>query len=200
MQWLPSPPTDNLYKFMAIFGLWLLLGLLLLFAWFGYMNFKLDEESRDNQHYYFSKNMKLDISRRLASLEANNSGENKLEWVPENSSPDQEKSFLKEALKNHEETMESTKYVLKSQTGRDLKIFEASGALWILWLYVAIAIACPYLGFKWWYKKIQLPNEAANDMELKIKEASLLKLQIEISQLQPMHKTLQQLMELHRRL
>lgn len=184
---------------MAIFGLWLLLGLLLLFAWFGYINFKLDEESRDNQHYYFSKNIELDITRRLASLDTKDTGENKLEWVPENFNPDQERKFLEQALKNHEETMKRTEYTLKSQTSRDIKIFEASGALWILWVYVVFAIGCPYFGFKWWYKKIQLPNEAANDIELKIKEASLLKLQIEISQLQPMHQTIKQLMDLHRR-
>jgi len=64
-------------------------------------------------------------------------------------------------------------------------------------LYATLTSLCTVIGFSRWFQKIQKPGEVLNELDIKIKEASLLKLKIEISQLQPMSKTIEQLFELH---
>jgi hypothetical protein len=54
MKGLPNPPTDNIYKFMAISGLWLFAGFVALYIWLVSVQIQLDKDSARLQSYSFS--------------------------------------------------------------------------------------------------------------------------------------------------
>jgi len=185
MKWLPSPPTDNLYKFMSIFGLWLLLGLVLLFAWLGYLNFQVKKEGERSQAYFISTNMELKISTRLASIKAKHFNENRLEWVLPDTGIEQEQKILQMALDNHRQIIEKNKDALNHNIDGMLEMLESMGFLWIMPIYVFLAVGCPYFGFTRWYRYIQKPSEAAHELDCRLKEATLRKIESEIRQSRP---------------
>ncbi len=183
MNWLPSPPTDNLYKFVAISGLWLLLGLLVFFSWLGYLQFQNSKEAKRSQAYFFSERMEIQISARLDSIKANRPKENKLEWTPPDATLEQEQQFLQMALNNHRQTIEKNKDVLDRKPGEDLEILKAMGFYWLMPVYVFFAVSCPFIGFLGWYRKIQKPSEEAHGLDCRVKEITILKIEAEIRHL-----------------
>lgn len=190
MKWLPSPPTDNLYKFMSIFGLWLLLGLVLLFAWLGYLDFQIKKESERSQAYFISTNMESKISTRLASIKAMHFNENRLEWILPSTGIEQEQKILQMALDNHKQIIDKNKDSLNHNIREMMEMLESMDFLWIVMIpiYVFLAVGCPYFGFTRWYRYIQKPSEAAHDLDCRLKEATLRKIEAEIRQLSPPKK------------
>lgn len=180
MNWLPSPPTDNLYKFIAIFGLYLLLGLLAFFSWLGYLQFHSEREMKRSQAYFFSVQMESQISARLSSIKAKRLSENKLEWTPPGATSDQEQKFLQMALENHRQTIQKNKDVLNTRPGEELEVMKAMGYFWLMPIYVLFAVGCPFFGFLGWYRKIQRPSEEAHVLDCKLKEATIRKTDAEI--------------------
>ena len=53
MKGIPSTPTDNIYKFMAISGLWFVAGFIALYIWLANTHIQLDKESLRSQSYFF---------------------------------------------------------------------------------------------------------------------------------------------------
>lgn len=181
MQLLPTPPTDNLYKFMAISGLWLVAGILLFMFWLVYWGFQSQIEMKHSQEYFFSVNMEREISSRINSINSGKYDENKLSWVPAGSTPEQERSFLKFGLDNHRKTIEKYKKEVEAER---IDIIEYIGEKYLivcLSLYASVMSFFLVFGFSWWYKKVQKPSEKMHDIDYKIKQLTQDKLELEIS-------------------
>ncbi|KIF61087.1 MULTISPECIES: hypothetical protein [Pseudomonas] len=196
MQWLPSFPTDNLYKLIAIFGLWLTAGLLAGMFYLSYLTYALEEETKQNIHYMNTEARISEIKKRLTSLKNNAPEENKLEWSAVFTD---EMTALQKTLEISEKNLEKPKKP-DNPINESMMGFLFSGDYWIyifIAAYSLLTVTCTYFGFKLWYKKIHLPAEEQHYLDMRIKEATLLKLQVEINQIQPMPETIKQLFKLH---
>ncbi|GHA95968.1 hypothetical protein ACFFLG_03620 [Shewanella indica] len=179
---IPSTPTDNIYKFMAISGLWFIAGFIALYIWLVNTQIQIDKEALNSQAYFFSVNMERKIKNRLDSIEKGKLDENRLDWVPASYTPEQEEMFLSKALENHQETIKKNKDALNSDTGEELKLVERwdvriAGALYILFM-----VGLTWFGFSRWVKN-HIIDETVKTLDREIKEKSLKKLELEIQQL-----------------
>jgi hypothetical protein len=195
VQWLPSLPTDNIYKLIAIFGLWLLAGLLAGLLYLSYLKFTIDRDTDTSLYISRMENDLNQITRRINSLNADKPQENKISW---SAGFKDELAMLEKLQKHHQATIdEEKKSKAKPQDPIiDFIFSNDSLAKFVIVGYVTLTVVCNLFGFSLWYNKIQKPSEDQSVLDARIKEATLLKLQIEISQLQPMHQTIQQLFKL----
>jgi len=88
---IPSAPTDNIYKFMAISGLWFIAGFIALYIWSVNTQIQLDKEILKAQSYFFSIKIERTIKKRLESIKKEEFDRNRLDWVPASYKPEQEK-------------------------------------------------------------------------------------------------------------
>ena len=181
---LPAIPTDNIYKFFAILGLWMMLGVAALLGWFIYLDFQLEDQSIASRAYYSSLNSLEDIESRLNSIEQGEFDQNKLDWIPSNWDIEQEKHALTFAQDNHTETISNNKWAIKREVGKELRYLEHPAIISAGVAYIAIAVFLFYFGFKGW--KIQV-----HDLDVEIKQANIQlvklsnkKLELEIKSLQ----------------
>jgi hypothetical protein len=176
---IPSTPTDNIYKFMAISGLWFIAGFIAIYLWLVTTQIQLDKEALKSQQYYFSVNMERKIEKRLASIENKNFGENSLDWVSVSYTPKQEKEFISKALKNHQETIQNNKSVNESTIGDKLKLLERWDVRVGAILYIILMVILTWFGFSRWVKKTHLVDEEIKSLDQKIKDKNLKKLETE---------------------
>jgi len=83
MQWLPSPPTDNIYKLLAVFGLWLIAGALTLVSIFTYLDYRFQKETREESHHSQTEQMVNDFTKRIEALEKGTPELHKIADLPE---------------------------------------------------------------------------------------------------------------------
>lgn len=189
MKWIPTPPTDNLYKYMAITGVWLTFGLVVAFLWIGHLNYQLNIRSGNLSVYAFAQTKIFEIERRLKSLEDNDIHSNKLDWLPESISNEEE--FLKQILNNH---IKNKTEAEKSLDNKDIEITEILEHMKLHYIFSAYAVISLFLlifGFWRWYKLVQIPNEKASVQQSKINELAIekLKQEIEINSNKLMNRT-----------
>lgn len=183
MTGIPSTPTDNIYKFMAISGLWFIAGFIVLYIWLANTQLQLDKESLRSQSYFFSVNMERNIKTRLASIENEKFDENRLDWVPSSYTLEQEENFLSQALKNHQDSINENKNVLDSNTGEELRLIERWDVRLAGALYIALMIGLTWFGFSRWVTKTHFVDEELRNLERDIKLKTLNKLELETSQI-----------------
>lgn len=183
MNGIPSTPTDNIYKFMAISGLWLCAGFIALCIWIVNTQVQLDKERLKSQSYFFSVNMEREIENRLNSIGAGKPAENRLHWVPASYTLEQEKQFISEALKNHQETISKNKDVLESTTGEEFRLLERWEVKIFGLFYVFLMTGLTWFGFSRWVTKTHLVDEELRNIDKDIKLKSLEKTELEIKQL-----------------
>lgn len=183
MKGIPSTPTDNIYKFMAISGLWFIAGLLALYVWLVNVQIQLDKDRERSQAYFISVNMERDIKRRLDSIEKEAFDENRLDWVPENFSVEEEKNFLTMVQKNHHETIAENKDVLDSNPGEELQLIKRWDIRLAFGVYVSLMVGLTWFGFSRWVTKTHRVEEGLRELDFEIKEKTLEKLELEIEQI-----------------
>ena len=179
MKGIPSTPTDNIYKFMAISGLWFIAGFIALYIWLVNTQIQLDKEALKSQSYFFSINMERKIERRLESIKKNEFDKNRLDWVHSSYTPEQEILFISKALKNHQETIKNNSDVLDSKTGEKLKLMARWDVLIAGALYIALMVGLTWFGFSRWITKTHFIDEETRSFDRKIKEKTLEKLKSE---------------------
>ncbi|RUR43611.1 hypothetical protein [Vreelandella populi] len=183
MKGIPSTPTDNIYKFMAISGLWFVAGFIALYIWLVNTQIKLDKEALISQSYFFSVNMERNIHNRLSSIESGEADENRLDWVPSSYTLEQEKTFISKALDNHQENINKNKDVLESNTGEELKLVERWDVRIAGALYIFLMVGLTSIGFYKWITKTHSVEEDLRNLEKEIKLKTLKKLELEIDQI-----------------
>lgn len=177
IQFLPSPPTDNLYKFMAIFGAWALLILSVFLMGTDYLAFKSKVEAQQTIAYYrATHNVKL-IQDRLAAIQAGRLNDAIVPWAPHHDGSDSEKVFLQNGLQNNQA------YVTHHQDDADRddvqtdwQILSAIHGLFYILVFGGVGIFCLISGFyRWW--RIQRISDALQDNELAFQKMTNQKLQ-----------------------
>jgi len=196
MQWFPTPPTDNLYKFAAVCGLLMLGGALFSILALAYLDYRIEVQT-DASLYNFSsqKNQRL-FSKRITALEA---GEKEKDLIPQISKDlNNNSDFLKTALKIQSDMNAGYKPADPDTLDLVFNFIRAreTFSLIVLVIYAVVASSLTVFGLNGWRKKIHEPSERQNELDEEIKKASLLKLHIEISQMQPMSETVKRLFEL----
>lgn len=183
MKGIPSTPTDNIYKFMAISGLWLIAGFFVLYAWLVNVQVQLDKDMIRSQAYFFSVNMERNIKQRLDSIDEEKFDENRLDWVPERFSIKEERHLLNIAYENHKKSIEKNEDVLESNPGEKLQLIKRWDVRVASGVYVFLMVGLTWFGFSRWVTKTHLVEERLRDLDREIKRRTLEKLELEIKQI-----------------
>lgn len=180
IKFLPTPPTDNLYKFMAIFGAWALLILALFMMGIGYLGFKSKEETQQTIAYYRTTSTVQHIQDRLAAIQAGRLKDAIVPWAPLHDGSGAEKAFLQNALRNNQA------YLAHHHDDADRhdiwtywQIFSATHGIYFILALGGTGIFCFLFGFRRW-QHIQSVSDAILDGELTFQKMTNQKLQREL--------------------
>lgn len=180
IKFLPTPPTDNLYKFMAIFGAWALLTLALFMMGIGYLGFKSKEETQQTIAYYRTTSAVQHIQDRLAAIQAGRLKDAIVPWAPLHDGSEAEKVFLQNALRNNQA------YLAHHHDDADRhdiwtywQIFSATGGIYFILALGVTGIPCFLFGFFRW-QHIQSVSDAILDGQLAFQKMTNQKLQCEL--------------------
>ncbi|WP_154124057.1 hypothetical protein [Grimontia hollisae] len=180
MKVFPAPPTDNLYKFMAITGSWLMALVVVLFMFIGYINHDLERATVQQQSYMNSLKALRGIELREESIRNGDLTENILPWVPVSDGSNRELEYLNDRKEEHQKYISN---VEENQIdyGRWFDLVEATGAMWFIYGIVAIGWSCFYFGFRGWYTKVQKHADETVLLEKTIKELTIKQIEQEMS-------------------
>lgn len=177
MRWLPTPPTDNFYKYLAINSLWLAFGTLTLWVVM-YTNAPRTEEYGRLGIAITKQSIDLRlVKNRIAALENDKPELYKIESLPQDEFQSTSEELL--YLKIRQEIAEETIANLKDKRG-DIdpfelhQIFEDSGAYIWLPILMVIAFGSTVLTFGAWYFRVQKPLDDIQQADLELKQAQLL--------------------------
>lgn len=173
MQILPIIPTDNFYKFLAISGTWLSLGLVAFYMYLGYLNHLVEIESIESSSYFKSLNINREIDLRLKSINNNEHDKNKIEWMPNFENSDDEVIALKEIKSRHEKSIKKHEAKKEGSTHDLFVIAKKIGFIWIMPFYVFISLLSFWYGYKYWIIKVQIPSDKSLALDVQIKELTL---------------------------
>lgn len=185
IKFLPTPPTDNLYKFMAIFGAWALLILAVFMMGVGYLGFKSKEETQQTIAYYRTTSTVRHIQDRLAAIQAGRLEDAIVSWAPLHDGSDAEKTFLQNALQNNQT------YLAHHHGDADRhdvwtfwQIFSATDGLFFILVLGGTGIFCFIFGFLRW-QHIQSISDAILRGELAFQEMTNQKIRCELEATAP---------------
>lgn len=180
MNFLPKPPTDNLYKFVAILGLWMIIFTMAIGFFINFMTYQIDQETEAVVRLMGYDSKLSRIERRLQSIEAGELGENILEAAPVHDGSEEEMSYLadvKDRIKENMNKLESrgADYVQAVNVAWTIKLH------WLLYIFPALSCLFFWFGFRQWYLKIQKPSDYALEQQRRISELTIKKLEQEIA-------------------
>jgi hypothetical protein len=176
MNWLPTPPTDSLHKYVALNGLWFTYAVLAVLAVMHYQNFE-HQEFNKHQSWLFAKQESLrKFDARLASLSKGKNSENAIPSISDHFTPRDEKAFLQEASSQAREEIAQLTEQTKNVPG-NLFLLGAYFRIDVIIMVMALAAwLFAYWGFRNWIKSQRVADEIQKiDLELKrlqLKEAS----------------------------
>ncbi len=152
-----SPPTDNLYKYMAITGLWLLLGFSFLILFTFYNSYMLEGRSNLTTSLTGRQRWLTDIEARITSLKVGDFDKNKLDFLGSiyKNKPKQELLVLEGTKKFAQSQIDELKTKLAKIPYDPSEAFKWERRLYIfIWLPSALAgsLILTIVGFHFWYK------------------------------------------------
>lgn len=181
MQVFPSPPTDNLYKFMAIIGSWLMTLVMASFMFMEYINYDIKRQSTDQDNYRDSLKTIRNIEKREKSITNGNLEENILSWTFASDGSERETEFLSEVKTRNQDQVSKFEKDKKTDYNQWFNIIDETDAKLLIFLVTAIGSLCLYFGFLQWYKKVQKYDDKSLLLEVKIKELTIKKLEHELA-------------------
>lgn len=176
MYGLPTTPTDNIYKFMAISGLWLMFGFIALYVWIEYSIIQLEKEG-DNTSTYLTSKYKVDeIERRVNAIENGNLEDFKLSWLRETKSPEDELNALEPLLEFHRARAEAYKSMIplsaiygESDAYERFKIIKRTDFKMVLLVLIVLMVCLTLYGFTRWAQKTQATDEKLKKLDIRLK-------------------------------
>ncbi|QHS13189.1 hypothetical protein [Shewanella sp. Arc9-LZ] len=180
MNFFPKPPTDNLYKFLAITGTWLVAIVTAFFMYLGYLTFELKKLNYEQSRMMFSESVVREIDRRLKSISEDKLDENILDWTPRSEGSD-EVQFITQIKQSHLQRVKDYDSKPKPDYGYQFDLVKETGFINIVYGIIFLAVSCFYFGFRGWYSKIQKPMDLGLKLDLKIKEVSIEKMEAELA-------------------
>ncbi|SYZ83251.1 Uncharacterised protein [Vibrio paracholerae] len=179
MTFFPTPPTDNLYKFCAIFGAWLVAAVVALFVLLEYVTYDLEKQSLAQMHHFRTTSNYQKIVDRLSSIEQGDLGENIIEWLPNSDGSVQEVKHLHEIKSNYQKLIEEYENEVRIDYGEIIEVVDATRIMWLIYVLIGLAAFCFYFGFKYWYVKVQKVSDELMQKDLAIKRLTLEQLERE---------------------
>lgn len=177
---LPSPPTDNLYKFMAILGAWTLLILAVFLMGVDYLAFKSKEEAQQTIAYYRAAHNVQLIQDRLAAIQAGRLNDAIVPGSSPHDGSNSERTRLQNGLQNNQDYVtrhQDDAYRDDAQT--DWQILSAIHGLYYILVLGGVGIFCLIPGFyRWW--RIQRVSDDLLDSQLKFQKMTNQKLQLKL--------------------
>lgn len=170
MNWLPTPPTDNLYKFLAIFGTWGMLfvfgSLLLLF----YQNHEHSEFTKKVIALSSEESWLRKVEARAESLAKNRLTENIIPGISDHFSPKEEMVFIKNAVNLSRGSLPKLRQ-LAGDPPTNVFPFLATIHFdrWLVGVLV-FSWVCFYYGFRQWLVLQRITDELLR-LDLSIKRA-----------------------------
>lgn len=180
MNILPSPPTDNIYKFCAIIGAWLCTLSIAAIAFIVYttmqhLDFSLQRSNNSLSKYYLQQ-----IEKRTKSIEKGELSKNIIEWSPFKDGSENEINFLKVASRNHSESIRELDSKAVSDTDLVFKIIDNLGLKSCIPILAAFSFLLMLWGFKKWYNELQTKIDNGANIDLAIKDLNLKKIRLEL--------------------
>ncbi len=182
MNWTPSIPTDNLYKFMAVTGLWLLIGVLIFLGWLIKLDVDIQRHSKEEQAYFSSVSILHNIKLREESIAAGRMEENRLPGLRHYENIEDEKRFLAMASEAQEAAVSKHAYVLDEHPGDQLILLDRWDVKAFVVAYIALASFLFYFGFKGWKVNLHDVEVRGRTLDLEIRERTLEKLKLDIAE------------------
>lgn len=181
MKIIPSPPTDNLYKFVAIFGLWLCTVLVVFLGFTNYLVYESAQEARLTGYYVFAEGRINEVSRRIKAIDEGRKLDDLVADIPRMPSLAQEREFLENIRTRFQKNLAERKPVpqWRSQFFEQL---DAMGGEYTVAAFSLVAVGCFYFGFRGWYRNVQGPSEQAAHIDLQLKRKELDLKHIELRQ------------------
>ncbi|WP_412498459.1 hypothetical protein [Vibrio furnissii] len=181
VKFFPTPPTDNLYKFCAILGAWLVAGVIALFILLGYVTYDLEKQSVAQTHHFRTMSNYEKVIDRLSSIEQGKLDENIIEWLPSSDGSENEVDRLLEIKANQEKAITEYENEIRTDYGEIFEVVEATGIWWVIYVLISLSVLCFYFGFKLWYIKVQKISDELLVLDVEIKRLTLRQLEKEVS-------------------
>ncbi|WP_123658818.1 hypothetical protein [Salinisphaera japonica] len=176
-------PTDNLYKFAAISGMWLALGLLLFFAWLIHTDIQLDRESKAFPAYANAKNTLRNIEQRLEAIDNGMPEQNKLSWVSQDLSAGKERSLLQKIAKRHRKTIADFQALnVSSDISETMDVFQRTDVRCLGVIYIFFTVSMLIFGFTGWKRKVHDVDMELRAIDLTARKKELEKLELELAE------------------
>ncbi len=184
MTFLPKPPTDNIYKFAALSGTWILALIIGYYLFLGYLNLNLKKESVQQNTLFTSQSMIKKIDKRLLAIYEKRLEDDKLNWVPNSDGSVQEESFLKKQKEIHNKKVSKYQPLVQKAEFKNLaSLLFKTGAHLVFLIFIPIGVFLVWQGYKQWYVRIQKPIDNQYKYDLEIKKLTIEKLNREIKKL-----------------
>ncbi|HCG8447415.1 TPA: hypothetical protein NJ582_001088 [Vibrio parahaemolyticus] len=183
MKGIPSTPTDNLYKFSAVAGLWFFAGLVASYIWLVSIEIKLDEELQKSSVYWRSLDAKNDLELRLISIKKGELESNEINWIPKQFKGEKELDFISNEILRHNEIIEENKKFVNTDTGSKLALLSRNDVVFMAFGYIIIMSCLLVFGFFGWYKNIHKKDNEIKDLDIEIKKKAIYKVNLEINQM-----------------
>lgn len=184
MNILPSPPTDNIYKFCAIVGAWLCSLLIVSIVVIVYTTMQHVDSTREYSNYSLSKFYLQQIEKRAKSIDEGDLTKNIIEWAPFKDGSDLEINFLKVSAKNHSDFIRE--YELRPKTNQDqlFKLIDTKELKICFPIFAFVAIMLMLWGFKKWHSELQTKIDDSAQVDLEVKRLALKKAHLEFVDLE----------------
>ncbi len=181
MNFLPKPPTDNIYKFAALSGTWILVLIIMYYLFLGYLNINLEKESMQVRVLFSSQSMIEKIENRLLAIKEKRLEDSILSWTTFTDGSEQEISYLNKMKKIHEEKVKKYQPLVDERkfNGIAFLVFE-TGAHIVFIIFIPVGVLLVWQGYKQWYIKIQKPIDRQYKYDLMIKKITIKKLELEL--------------------
>lgn len=172
MNFFPTPPTDNLYKFLAILGAW---GLLISAGFIALLTHQsyLTEQFETKRIKYLQGEIWIQkVDRRIDSLKKKRVNENVIEGYSNLFRPEEELVALNKQLELAKEYRTELKEVLKKEPENYIPFLRSAG--FIDWFYALLVASGVFLcvGFIRWMRLQKITDDLLR-LDLQLRRAEL---------------------------
>lgn len=175
---IPTPPTDDIYKYFAISGLWLTFAFSILIAFVGYLSYAMSDHATLVARIGTLESFSRKVERRISSIKAGDLQENELK-LSQGRNPEEELAFLRHYKSFIKPQIASMKK--KAQSRHPAISFywlERVHTKWWLPSGFAFSFVMMLIGFARWRTRQQLVDYSFK-VDIKIKEQQLRLLKLE---------------------
>lgn len=171
MNWFPTPPTDNLYKFLAIVGAWGVIFVLAVLVLLSYQNHEHAEYNKKLSFLYSEQSWLQKAELRLKSLKENRLGENSIPSISSSFSPKDEALFLANATTISRERLAELKDLARHPPENIFPFLVSIHFDQLLLGTLPLVFGSLYFGFRQWLALQRISDEMLRlDLRLKRKQ------------------------------